>query len=93
MEPMEPVEPMEPWKRRHRLRRGASFHTRQGPGLREFMNKLPQIKLAVSGGSNCRESLFSNVANTQARMNLRGGKPDKVQGHISNLAAAYLLRD
>ena len=41
---MEPTEPTEPRKRRHRPRRGPSFHTRRGPGLREFMNKLPQIK-------------------------------------------------
>ena len=37
------MEPMEPRKRRHRQLHGASFHTRRGSGLREFINKLPQI--------------------------------------------------
>ena len=32
----QPMEPVEPRKRRHWPRRGASFHTRRGPGLREF---------------------------------------------------------
>ena len=35
----------EPRKRRHRPRRRASIHTRRGPGLREFRNKLPQINV------------------------------------------------
>ena len=36
------MEPMEPRKCNHRRLRGASFHTRRGSGLREFINKLPQ---------------------------------------------------
>ena len=38
------MEPVEPRKRRHGPLRGASFYTRRGLGLREFMNKLPQMK-------------------------------------------------
>ena len=45
---MELTEPMEPRKRRHGLLGGASSHTRRGPGLREFMNKLPQIMEAAT---------------------------------------------
>ena len=40
---MEPVELAKPRKRRHRLLCEAAFPTRRRPGLREFINKLPQI--------------------------------------------------
>ena len=42
---------MEPRKCNHRWLRGASFHTRRGSGLREFINELPLNTCEASGCS------------------------------------------
>ena len=43
------MEPVEPRKRGHKPLGGASSHMRRRPGLREFINKLPQIMTFIDG--------------------------------------------